>query len=129
MFVTLGDALRLNLLSLGINPDTKEILMTQAPQSVIELAQPIVRALVFRDQNEMMNIKSAMETTLQIAYLKGRNQTLAETLSNPVVMSTIKSAVVKAAQRVDKSDRWVSADPDQVVQEIINAVTLHGVVQ
>lgn len=129
MFVTLGDALRLNLLSLGINPDTKEILMSQAPQSVTELAQPIVKALVFRDQNEMMNIKSAMEATLQIAYLTGRNQTLADTLSNPVVMSTIKSAVVKAAQRVDKSDRWVSADPDQVVQEIINAITLQGVVQ
>lgn len=129
MFVTLGEALHLNLLSLGINPDTKEMTMSQAPHAIHELARPIVKALVFRDQNEMMNIKAAMETTLEIAYLKGRNQTLADTLSNPVVMNTIRGAVMKAAQRVDKSDRWVSADPDQVVQEIVNAITLTGVVQ
>lgn len=127
MFVTLAEALHFNLLSLGIDPVTKETTMNE--QAIVELARPIVRTLTFRDQNEMMNVKSALEITIEIAYKRGRNQTLAETLSNPVVMSTIKGAVVKAAQRVDKSERWVSADPDQVVQEIINAITLQGVVQ
>lgn len=118
---TLAEALKFNLLTLGINPETKE--RTVTTPEIEALARPIVRVIPHRDSDQLMNLKAAIETTIEIAYKRGRNQSLADTLSNPVVRNTIRKALDETVYSGEVMD------PEKVINAITLAVTSSGSVQ
>lgn len=85
------------------------------------IAQPILKALQFRSQDELLNIKAAIEASLEIAFTRGRNQSLALSLSSPAVRGSLKEVVADSLTKGEDASTIV----DKISMTLTNSKERH----